>query len=176
MSVADNDVNIHIRTGQLDDAQAILDIQRYVIMENKFLISVPDEFDRTLEQQKKWMRNVLENKRETIMIAEKDDEVIGWLVFESPNRKRLSHTGSFEMMIHKDVRGKGIGKMLIMELLNWAEKNPFIEKVSLGVFSTNKRAISLYKRMGFIEEGRKYNEIKLSEHEYADDILMYKYV
>jgi hypothetical protein len=30
--------------------------------------------------------------------------------------------------------------------------------------------------MGFIEEGRKIKEIKLSENEYKDDILMYKMV
>ncbi|WP_079710975.1 GNAT family N-acetyltransferase [Paraliobacillus ryukyuensis] len=174
--MSDNDFKVHIRTGRLDDAEAILDIQRDVVMENKYLISVPDEFDKSLEQQNDWIQKVLENERETIIVAEKDDKVIGWLVFESPNRKRLSHTGSIETMIHKDYRGKGIGEMLIIELLNWAEKNPLIEKVSLGVISTNQRAISLYKNMGFIEEGRKNKEIKLSEHEYADDILMYKLV
>ncbi|WP_138420841.1 GNAT family N-acetyltransferase [Aquibacillus sediminis] len=174
--MSDNDSKVHIRTGQLDDAKAILDIERDVVMENKYLISVPDEFDKTLEQQRIWLQKVLVNEREIIIIAEKDIKVIGWLVFESPNRKRLSHTGSFEMMIHKDYRGIGIGKMLIYELLNWAEKNPLIEKLSLGVFSTNKRAISLYKSMGFIEEGRKNKEIKLNENEYADDILMYKLV
>ncbi len=44
----------------------------------------------------------------------------------------------------------------------------------LGVFSTNYRAIALYKRMGFIEEGRKVNEVKLNEKEDMDDILMFK--
>ena len=70
----------------------------------------------------------------------------------------------------------GIGRMLVNELLDWAEKNPFIEKVSLGVFSTNYRAISLYKSMGFKEEGRKIKEIRMNENEYIDDILMYKFV
>ncbi len=70
----------------------------------------------------------------------------------------------------------GIGKELIEALLDWAEANPLIEKVSLGVFSTNHRAISLYKRLGFIEEGRKIKEFKMSENEYVDDIIMYKLV
>jgi ribosomal protein S18 acetylase RimI-like enzyme len=48
--------------------------------------------------------------------------------------------------------------------------------VSLGVFSTNQRAISLYKKMGFVEEGRKIKEFKMSEREYVDDIIMYKMV
>jgi RimJ/RimL family protein N-acetyltransferase len=66
--------------------------------------------------------------------------------------------------------------MLLQVLLEWAEKNPLIEKVSLGVFATNHRAISLYKKMGFIEEGRKINEFKFDDNEYVDDILMYKLV
>ena len=75
-------------------------------------------------------------------------------------------------MISKNYRGMGIGKMLLKELIGWAEKNPLIEKVCLGGFSTNHRAISLYKSMGFIEEGRKVKEFKIDENEYVDDILM----
>ena len=78
------------------------------------------------------------------------------------------------MMIDSTFRGKGIGKALLQELLNWAEQNRYIEKVSLGVFSTNINAISLYKKMGFIEEGRKIGEAKLNDNEYIDDVLMYK--
>lgn len=46
----------------------------------------------------------------------------------------------------------------------------------LGVFSTNHRAISLYKKMGFLEEGRKIFEFKLNDGEYIDDVIMYKFV
>ena len=80
------------------------------------------------------------------------------------------------MMIEKDFRNIGIGKLLIKGILNWAELNPFIEKVSLGVFSTNERAIVLYKNMGFIEEGRKIKEFKMGNGEYVDDVLMYQLV
>jgi len=30
--------------------------------------------------------------------------------------------------------------------------------------------------MGFLEEGRKINEFKINDHEYWDDVLMYKLV
>jgi len=65
---------------------------------------------------------------------------------------------------------------LLEKLLKWAELNPYIEKISLGVFSTNESAIALYKKMGFVEEGRKINEIKLNDKQYIDDVLMYKMV
>ena len=111
-----------------------------------------------------------------MIVAEINDKVVGWLAFQSQGRKRLSHVGSLGMMIRKNYRGIGIGKMLIKALLDWAEKNPLIEKVSLGVLSTNRRAIALYKSMGFVEEGRKMKEIKINENEYVDDILVYKLV
>jgi ribosomal protein S18 acetylase RimI-like enzyme len=56
------------------------------------------------------------------------------------------------MMIKKEHRNKGLGKILFKEMLEWAGHNPLIEKVSLGVFSTNHRAIALYKSMGFVKK------------------------
>ncbi|TVX78656.1 GNAT family N-acetyltransferase [Peribacillus simplex] len=165
-----------IRTGELEDAEAVLDVQNSVISEGEYFIALSEEFNKTPEQQRDWIRRLLENERETIFVAEINGEVIGWIGFQSENRKRMSHKGSFGMMIRKNYRGKGIGKELIKALLEWAEANPFIEKVSLGVFSTNQRAISLYKKMGFVEEGRKIKEFKMSESEYVDDIIMYKMV
>ncbi|WP_425414716.1 N-acetyltransferase family protein [Peribacillus kribbensis] len=169
--------NYVIRTGKIEDAEVTLDIQKSVVCEREYLIAYPEEFNKTPSQQREWIQSILENENETIIVAEKDGEVIGWIVFESTqNRKRLSHTGSFGMLIRNNYRGMGIGKMLLQVLLEWAENNPLIEKVSLAVFSTNHRAISLYKKMGFIEEGRKINEFKFDDNEYVDDILMYKLV
>lgn len=116
------------------------------------------------------------NDRETMLVAETRNQIVGWIVFRSPGRARLSHTGSIGMMIDKDFRNMGIGKLLIKGILDWATSNPLIEKVCLGVFSTNERAVALYKKMGFIEEGRKIKEFKLDNGEYVDDILMYRFV
>ncbi|MCB5238038.1 GNAT family N-acetyltransferase [Niallia circulans] len=165
-----------IRCGKLEDSEAILNIQNAVISESDYLITTAEEFNQTLEDQQAWIVKILNDDRETILVAELDSELIAFIVFQTNNRKRMNHTGSFGMMISKKYRNKGIGSLLLEALLAWAKKNPMIEKVSLGVFSTNYRAISFYKRMGFIEEGRKIKEFKIAENEYVDDILMYKMV
>lgn len=101
------------------------------------------------------MHKILRNDNETLMVADFNGKIVGWILFHSQSRKRFAHVGSFGMMIAKDYRENGIWQLLIQSLLNWAEKHPVIEKVCLGVFSTNHRAIALYKKMGFSEEGRK---------------------
>ncbi|MFJ8088925.1 GNAT family N-acetyltransferase [Lysinibacillus sp. NPDC095746] len=168
--------NIKIRVASQEDAEALLEIQKEVLAEETYLITTIDEFQRTVDEQREWIQAKITNERETIFIAQYQGKIVGWLVFQSPQRKRLAHTGTFGMMVLNKYRGLGIGKRLIEKLLEWAEHTPYIEKISLGVFSTNERAIALYKKMGFVEEGRKINEIKLQDNEYIDDILMYKIV
>lgn len=165
-----------IRAGTIADAEGTFEVQKAVIAEGGYLMTAPEEFNKTIDQHKEWINRITASEREALFVAERDGEVAGFIMFQTPGRKRLSHTGTFGIMISQEHRGKGLGKLLLKTLLNWAEKNPLIEKVSLAVFSTNDRAIALYKSFGFIEEGRKINEVKFGDNEYADDILMYKSV
>ena len=168
-------IQIVIREGLPTDAESMLQIQREVIEEEDFLLTAPAEFNKAVDDQKQWIRRILQNEREKILIAEVDGEMAGWLVFQSPNRLRLNHTGSFGMMVQKEYRNMQIGRKLLEALLMWAESHLEIEKVCLGVLSTNERAIHLYRSLGFVEEGRKVDEVKIGE-QYVDDILMYKRV
>ncbi|MFC0187050.1 GNAT family N-acetyltransferase [Fictibacillus aquaticus] len=165
-----------IRTVRLEDAEAVLAIHHEVVGEGDYFIAVADEFNKTAQQQREWIQKILENQRDTMLVAEVDYKLAGWIVFISQERKRQSHTGSMAIMIKKEYRNMGLGRTMITELLSWAEQNPLIEKVFLGTFSTNTRAISLYKSLGFVEEGRKVREFKFSDGEYVDDVLMYKLV
>ncbi|MCH1627192.1 GNAT family N-acetyltransferase [Fredinandcohnia quinoae] len=172
-----NNQNCVIRTGKLEDAEALLEISNSVISEGEYFITVSEELEKkSLKEQREQIQEVLNNEKATLIVAEINDVVVGSIVFRSNKLKRLSHTGSISMSINENYRGLGIGKLLLRALLGWAETHPLIEKVSLGVFSTNQRAISLYQSMGFIEEGRKVKEFKINENKYVDDILMYKFV
>ncbi|MGM0864517.1 MAG: N-acetyltransferase family protein [Bacillota bacterium] len=177
MPVSKDNVEYIIRNVKLEDAEVLLDIESSVISEGKYFIVVSEEAEKKpLQEEKERIQSILDNIKETLIIAEVNGVVVGSIEFRSQNRKRLSHTGSVSMSISKNYRGMGIGKALLKALLDWAEENPFIEKVSLGVLSTNQRAISLYKQMGFLEEGRLIKEYKLNHGEYIDDVLMCKFV
>jgi RimJ/RimL family protein N-acetyltransferase len=177
MPVSKGHVEYIIRNVKVEDAEVLLDIESSVISEGDYFIAVSEEVEtKPLQEKKERIQSILDNIKETLIIAEVNGVVVGSIEFRSQNRKRLSHTGSVSMSISKNYRDMGIGKALLKALLDWAEENPLIEKVSLGVFSTNQRAISLYKQMGFLEEGRLIKEYKLNHGEYIDDILMYRFV
>ncbi|WP_245959373.1 GNAT family N-acetyltransferase [Neobacillus piezotolerans] len=165
-----------IRAGTVADSKGTFEVQKAVIAEGGYLMTALEEFNKTIDQHEEWIKRLTNSEREALFVAERDGEIAGFIMFQSPDRKRAAHTGTFGIMISKEHRDQGLGKLLLKTLLDWAEKHPLIEKVSLAVFSTNERAIALYKKFGFIEEGRKVNEVKFGENEYADDILMYKSV
>lgn len=59
-----------IRTAEGKDAEAVLTIQQAVISEGEYFIAVSDEFNKTEQQQREWIQGLLENDRETIIVAE----------------------------------------------------------------------------------------------------------
>ncbi|GGB63696.1 hypothetical protein GCM10007199_32170 [Fictibacillus barbaricus] len=65
---------------------------------------------------------------------------------------------------------------MIKELLKWAKEGQVVEKIYLEVFANNGRAVNLYKKHGFIEEGRKKNHVKHGPDQYEDEIIMSQFV
>ncbi len=167
-----------IREVTFNDALGINHLGTMIFSSTDQVLTSPEEFrkDGTFENQLKRIKNYSEAAGKCIFVAEIEGRIVGMIDFWNGHRKRIEHTGEFGMGVHPDYRNKGIGKCLIEMLLKWAKENPMIEKVKLGVFSTNARGIHLYTKMGFVEEGRKVNEVKTEEGKYIDVIEMYKCV
>lgn len=165
-----------IRLATVADAPEMLALHRDILQKPYYFVTRLEEFDRTLEEQISWIEEKQTNEREVIFVAEQNEKIVGWLSFQSYQRVLLQHVGTVAMMVDEDYRHQGIGLALLKHLLKWAQQNPLIEKVSLSVFSINEPAIELYKKAGFLEEGRKVKEFKIDDDQYIDDILMYKFV
>lgn len=99
-----------------------------------------------------------------------DDTVVGWCDIVRRKREVFAHTGSLGMGILKPHRGKGLGSMMMEEVINQAKANG-LEKICLEVYSHNAAGIALYKKFGFAEEGKKIREAKL-DGKYFDEYVM----
>ena len=64
-----------------------------------------------------------------------------------------------------------MGKSLLNNLFNWADANA-VKKIALQVLKTNKKAIQLYKNLGFGVEGILKNDKKLSDGKYYNTVVM----
>jgi len=99
-------------------------------------------------------------------------ELIGSVNFRPGERQRMAHQGELGIGNHSAWRGRGLGTLLMVLLLNWAAATPQLEKVCLGVFAGNRGARRLYQRLGFKAEGRLRKQFRLAPGEYEDDIRM----
>ena len=165
-----------IRTAQPDDAAAALTYIRSVATETEFFVIQPDEFPPTVEEERTWIQDHLDHPGKIILLAEADETIIGSVTFEAGVFRRISHRGNLGLAVVKERRGKGVGTALLHALLDWAESSPVIDKVCLDVFAINTPAIRLYTKLGFIEEGRRINDIKRGPGDYVDTVMMYKFV
>ena len=164
-----------IRTAQPDDAEALLIYIRTLAEGTEFFVMEPDEFPETVEEEQVWIQDHLDDPGKIILLAETDNRIIGSITLEAGIFRRTAHRGGLGIGVAEEYRGRGIGEALIQTLLDWAARTTSIEKVTLDVFADNTRAIGLYKKLGFIEEGRRIRDIKRGD-EYVDTIMMYKFV
>ncbi|WP_414054858.1 N-acetyltransferase family protein [Macrococcus equi] len=122
------------------------------------------------------LKNIINNKDNKFLVAIIDNEVGGYCYASVSSRKRRQHSRSIAMGLSKKFRGKGIGKKLLTEIIEWAKSNQSIEKLNLGVLSVNKVAINMYRSLGFEDEGILEKEYKMEYGTYVDDIYMRLFV
>lgn len=106
------------------------------------------------------------------LVAEQDGRLVGHGLLEPASLSARSHVFQLTIVVHPGHTNRGIGKTLLQALLDWAEHDTRVHKVELRVRSSNQRAIGLYRRYGFSEEGRLREHIRLPDGSYVDDILM----
>jgi RimJ/RimL family protein N-acetyltransferase len=170
-----NNAVVIVRNPSPQDAHSFVQIMRDVASEGQYTMAEPDEVSWTDNSKREDIREHLEEPGDLALVAEVSGKVVGFIEFENGRRRRTIHSGMFSIFIERGYREIGVGSALITSLLDWAAQHPFIEKVTLAVFETNKRAIAVYEKLGFQIEGRCPRDMKFGT-EYVDSILMYKFV
>ncbi|MES5893881.1 MULTISPECIES: GNAT family N-acetyltransferase [Bacillus cereus group] len=112
-----------------------------------------------------------EKRKNLFLVVEVHNRIVGFSRCEGSDLKRLSHKVEFGVCILKEFWGYGIGKSLLQQSINWADKNE-VKKVSLQVLETNEKAIQLYEKLGFEVEGVLKNDKRLSDGKYYNTVIM----
>jgi RimJ/RimL family protein N-acetyltransferase len=160
------DVSIRAATG--DDVDAVLDVLEAVGEEGRWL-GIEAPFDRAARGER--MHNELaQPAAHGAFVAEGPDaagKVIGFITVH------LAPYGvaSIGMAILDGYRGQGIGTCLMERAAAWAV-DAGAHKLALEVWPHNERAIALYTKLGFTEEGRLRRHYRRRNGELWDAVIM----
>jgi putative acetyltransferase len=150
-----------IRAIRPDDAAALMDIRRQKQV-MRFTPAMPSE--RPTDFYGRW------GKDDHVLVAELDGRVVGYAGLHLRDGKRR-HSAWLGIAVHDEFAGRGAGRLLMQALLDLADNWIGLVRVDLEASASNERGITLYRALGFVEEGRQ-KKAYFAEGGYEDAVLM----
>lgn len=153
---------LKIRTLRKEDEKQLLSLaihffknyQRGKIVSKKLLSLIRyKNYDKHLKEDiKEYMK--LDQKKAVIFVAEDNKKLVGYIYGRIITRSKmvLNRVGIIEdWFVEEGYRGKKIGEMLWNILIKWFKKKK-CNCLELDVYPTNKQAIKIYHKLGFIDK------------------------
>lgn len=138
-------MNIKIRPYEIEDTQAVLDIINDNILNSTALY---DYEPRSLDTQIAIFEDKLK-KGFPIIVATQDKEVLGFGYYsEFRFREAYKYTVEHSVYAKKESIGKGVGKLLMTELIALAKAQKLHTMVGV-IDSENKSSIEFHEKFGF---------------------------
>ena len=143
-----------LRSATAKDAQAVLDVFILTHEQTDLLLTYPDEITFTAEKEADFLKGKEESSNSVEIAAEIDGVITGTAGFDPVGGcYKLRHRADFGISIDKDYWGLGIGRALTEACIECARAAGYTQ-LELNVLAENERAISMYRKAGFVEYGR----------------------
>lgn len=103
----------------------------------------------TLEERRPWFFAHNQGNH-PLIVAECEGRVLGYASLSTFNAKAAYDTSTeLSVYVHKDARGKGLGRLLTETILRMATEDPRTHRVYSLVTADNKASIALHEKLGF---------------------------
>ncbi len=156
-----------VRPAMPRDAGSFFEMWNGVVGEGRYVR--PDHTRRPVAFYRRAFRRSWTNDRADV-VAVSGSRVLGHLTVVREEGSVSRHVATVGIAVAADVRGRGVGSALMTEAIRWARAME-VEKLALSVFPDNAAALALYRRFGFVEEGRLTGHSKKATG-YRDEVLM----
>ena len=125
-------------------------------------------FESEVPSFEQWDESHLKSCR---LIAETNGTTIGWAALSAVS-SRCVYGGVAEVSVYirKRAWGKGVGKALLLQLIEESEKNGYWTLQS-GIFPENENSIQLHKKVGFRYIGKREKVGKTVLGQWKDNLL-----
>jgi putative acetyltransferase len=158
---------VAIRPARPHDAASFLAAYRRVAEERRFIQT--ERVTRSVRDYRRQFRRPWDEAA-AHLLAMDGDRVVGSLSIRRDDHPAVRHVATLGMFVAAGYRGRGIGSALMEAALSWARRFG-VERIELTVYPHNDAAIALYRKFGFVEEGRLVRHAKKS-YGYEDEVLM----
>jgi ribosomal protein S18 acetylase RimI-like enzyme len=156
-----------VRVARPGDAKAFLSFWTDIVAEGVYVRS--EEVRHSLSEYRRRFRSS-RTRWELHAVASSGPELAGYLGVVRERHPVTSHVASLGIAVAAQHRSRGVGSMLLEEAFRWA-REVGVEKLVLSVYPHNDAAIALYRKFGFLQEGRLARHSRKS-YGYEDEILM----
>lgn len=147
---------VSIRILQSDDAVAFRQLRLLSFQESPFGFSesFEDESKRPLSDFEQEVSPIGNPPSYYVLGAFDKEELVGFVKFKRDQRSKAQHKSMVHAMYTRsDLRNRGIGKLLMEEVIQRARVMPGLEQIHLWVLHTDRSASGFYQRLGFIPQG-----------------------
>jgi hypothetical protein len=163
-----------LRTPRWEDLDNLLELINSLVDE-KAEIYITQKFTREAEAE--WLLKVLsrlEKNAQFFRVAEVDKKVVALSDFQVQSGDEEHRVGAIGIIVRNGYRNLGMGTEIMKTLLDQAAFFG-LRTVTMNAFATNKRAIHVYKKVGFVESGiipeRHFRQGRL-----IDEVIMTKLI
>ena len=172
--------HVLLRPAGPDDAHLLLRALNEVANEGRFLLR--RAWNLTPELEQRWLRVALGGV-DLLVVAvllesaemRYEQEIAGSLSLVRGRPDFIRHTAELSLWLRPAYREQGLGSAMIEYGLGWAAMQGNLEKLTLSVRSSNRRAVNLYSKYGFQEEGCRRGYIK-TDQGYEDELLLSRFI
>ena len=148
-----------LRPTRETDAPALVALLDAVAAEREFIAAVPGE--RSVAEEQLALAALLSEGGLSIVV-EVETEIAGHLAVHRGVAPNEAHSGDVAIIVANQYRGRGVGRLLMETAIDWG-RAVGLSRLHLGVFTSNERAISLYRAVGFVEDGVRSAHVKLPD-------------
>ncbi len=142
-------MEIQIRNAVASDLPEILAIVNYSILHSTANYNYEVQ---SMEVQMQWFKDK-QSKNYPVIVADLNGKAIGFGSYGMFREKiGYQYTVEHSVYVENEYIGKGIGKLLLTELINMAKAEGYHVMVG-GIDADNTGSIAFHKKFGFVENG-----------------------
>ena len=162
-----------LRTPEMRDAQALIDLLKTVNSETHFLSSYPEEITLSREDEERWIAGHRESPLVYDILCEVNGEIVGSCNLLRKKQIKMRHRATVGITVKQAYWNLGIGTAMFREMIALARAWG-VEQLELEYIEGNERGVRLYDKMGFRTVAERPRAIRLKDGSYLSEFIMIK--